>query len=498
MRPIACLLALITAAGLAADGKPPDMDSLVARLASRDFREREAAARSLERIGEQAIGPLRRATGQADPETRRRAAELIERIDRRSVADHILAPLFVDLDYRKTPLTAAVADLSRCTGLPLLLYGEPATFANRTVTLAADRVTSWQAIRLLCAQAGLHEADHRTPTAPPMPFGSDEPRKPNEGMLVLGQMLARRGQQSPITVVVPATQIELLNGSSHELPSHHAGSVRIRAAPAGLQQGDAKTYMIILLIAGEPRLHLEGPSDLRVERAVDDRGRELKAHAVWPSPPEERDDWPRGRQPAVVTNRRRGPVGVGLEIGADPPPKRLRELAGVLTLTTYPGEQVVALSRPGESEGKTARSGDVAFTLKEFSRHVGDEVRVTAEVQMPYGNHVDCPLGVARWQRRWAGGGGGQFGQFDFEPEESRVSGADYQGLALSDIAGRQLEAVGGQAQITGLFPQWYTLRITAVFRAPVAKPEPDRVTLSVRRPVTVDVPFVLRDVAMP
>jgi hypothetical protein len=498
MRPIACWLALVAAATVAAgDGPSSDLQRLLKALSSPDFREREAAARTLERLGEPALDPLRRAASQGDAETRRRAGDLVEKIVRRRAVDRLLAPTFLGLDYHRIPLTAAVADISRRTGIPISLYGDPVALGRRTVTLAAQKVTPWQALRLFCVQAGVHEADYRSPSSPPVPLSGEEIRVVREGTLVLGQTLVRRGQLSAITIQSPAMHVELIDGHGPDLPAHLAGSVRVRAAPVGFQQAAAGTYTLYLLASGEPRLALEGPTDLRVERAVDENGRAIGAHAIWPPPNEDHDDWPRGgRVPAIVTNRRRGPVAVGLEVGTGAAPKRLGELAGVVTLSTFPAELAVTLSKPNESEGQSVQSGDVAFTLKTFLRHTDGDVRITAQVRMPYGTRLDSPVaGLIGMPGRGRGMWAGQ----ELYVEEARVAGdPEYQGLCLTDATGRPFKAVAGDTVISGLFPQWYTVRITALMRPPTPDVEAAKLTFAVRRPATMDVPFVLRDIPLP
>jgi uncharacterized protein (TIGR03067 family) len=61
---------------------PQAMDRLIQQLGSKRFREREAACKALERVGESALDALHEAaTGEPDPEVRRRATGLVERIE---------------------------------------------------------------------------------------------------------------------------------------------------------------------------------------------------------------------------------------------------------------------------------------------------------------------------------------------------------------------------------------------------------------------------------
>src|SRR5262249_21960168 len=91
------------------------LQRLAARLGSHNFHERELASGGRDERGESAGDALRQATGADTAEPRRRASELIEKIARRSATARILAPTFVTLNYEKTPLTQAVADLARRT-----------------------------------------------------------------------------------------------------------------------------------------------------------------------------------------------------------------------------------------------------------------------------------------------------------------------------------------------------------------------------------------------
>jgi hypothetical protein len=78
-RPV--LLAML--AGLTAEAAGPDagkIDRLICQLGSDNFREREAASKRLEEIGQPALGALRKAARSDDPEVRRRAAGVVEAV----------------------------------------------------------------------------------------------------------------------------------------------------------------------------------------------------------------------------------------------------------------------------------------------------------------------------------------------------------------------------------------------------------------------------------
>src|SRR5436190_2053031 len=77
------LVVLAVLAGLTAEAAEPDagkIDRLVRQLGSDNFREREAASKRLEEIGEPALGALRKAAHSRDAEIRHRAAAVIEAV----------------------------------------------------------------------------------------------------------------------------------------------------------------------------------------------------------------------------------------------------------------------------------------------------------------------------------------------------------------------------------------------------------------------------------
>ena len=82
-RPLGACLALGLASVLSPAAEPPSADALVARLGADCFAVREAASRDLLKLGPSALGTVSAAaTIHPDPETRRRAAILVEKLRR--------------------------------------------------------------------------------------------------------------------------------------------------------------------------------------------------------------------------------------------------------------------------------------------------------------------------------------------------------------------------------------------------------------------------------
>src|SRR5262245_47864735 len=153
------LALLVPAAAPAAEDKAPapNLPRLVADLGSDDFARREQATRAPDALGAPALDELRRAAAGDDAEVRRRARELVERIERRVETARLLQPRRVHLIYKNTPVADAVADFARQTGFAIELAGDRAKLNDRKVTLDTGPVPFWEAFDQFCRKAGLVE-----------------------------------------------------------------------------------------------------------------------------------------------------------------------------------------------------------------------------------------------------------------------------------------------------------------------------------------------------
>jgi RNA polymerase sigma factor (sigma-70 family) len=138
---------------------------LIEQLGSDSFAEREKATKELEKIGAAALPALRKAAESDDGERRKRASDLLRKIEGRAERDKVLAPKRVHLVYKDTPLAKAVADFKKKSGYDLALSDPQGKLKARTVTLDTGEVTFWQALDQFCKKAGLIEVD------PPRPGG---------------------------------------------------------------------------------------------------------------------------------------------------------------------------------------------------------------------------------------------------------------------------------------------------------------------------------------
>jgi len=145
---------------------PNQVEQLVAQLGSPAYRERVAASRALDALGDVAIDALRRAGHSADAETRRRAVELVERIERRATTARLLAPATFTLDIHQLSRNDAIAEFNKLTGATVRLHSTDAVgTTGRRVSLRTGPVTFWDALEQLCKAASVREWDGLSPQA---------------------------------------------------------------------------------------------------------------------------------------------------------------------------------------------------------------------------------------------------------------------------------------------------------------------------------------------
>jgi hypothetical protein len=149
------LLGLLTVPAAADKVDAERIDKLIEQLGSGSFQEREAATKALDAIGPPALDKLRKATQSEDIEVKRRATELVKRIEKRAEASRLLTPKRVHLVYKDTPLKEAVADFKKKSGYNLVLHDPEKKLADRKLTLDTGDTTFWEAFDKFCDKAGV-------------------------------------------------------------------------------------------------------------------------------------------------------------------------------------------------------------------------------------------------------------------------------------------------------------------------------------------------------
>jgi hypothetical protein len=134
---------------------PDEIAQWLKELGDNSYKVREAATKALVEVGQPAIKGLEEATRSGDPEVRRRAENMIERIE----VNEALAPTVIDLKVADMPVPEVVGLFNRQSRLKLELVPQqgPARrqMEQRKLTLDMDGVPFWEALDRVCDAAGV-------------------------------------------------------------------------------------------------------------------------------------------------------------------------------------------------------------------------------------------------------------------------------------------------------------------------------------------------------
>lgn len=144
--------ALLSALMLLAMQDESALETLILQLDDEDIRSREEAVLELSTHGEQALDALRPVLAQSSLESRLRAQDAVDRIQRELRIRKVLTePELVDLRGKEQPLEDLVLELGRRSRLSLSLR---AGLGRRSVTMTRGPMTPLEALDVLCAQSG--------------------------------------------------------------------------------------------------------------------------------------------------------------------------------------------------------------------------------------------------------------------------------------------------------------------------------------------------------
>jgi hypothetical protein len=520
---------------------PKNVAQLIAQLGSTRFAERARATRALDAIGAPALDALRKAIHSPDMETSRRARQLVAAIEKRVEAAAVLAPTRVRLLCKDMPVTDAVAELARKAHCDIQIHpSHRAALTRQKVTLDSGEVSFWEAYDLLCKKAGLVEIGASQngvryaidagipapiqlprgvlPVQPVMPVnpiqgGGLIPLQVNPAAIqrlqqaVRGvQVLPAQGGFQPAVirgmrindVYGPVYQVVnsllLMSGKPADVPTCYAGAFRLRFlnGPRARRQAGA-AWPVQLEVTAEPKLAnwalLGSP---KFQQLTDDQGQELTPI----EPPNRSAGWGRIRAAEYDVNPYGSPQGAKQSIlvrfkRGEKQAALLKVCKGSLaTQIQTPQETLITVDNILKAAGKTvkgARGGSIKVI-----EAVKDEIgRYTIRFKLENPSGVDDSGGDIRAARfrnramRLRVRGGGRIMVMGGYPSS--------EGLTLLDGKGRPLQLVGMSASgMNGVFEQSLT------FRATQGQGEPVKLVYSGRRLVTVDVPFVFKDVPLP
>ena len=269
MTHVAAFCVLVLSAGAVRAEAPPaasDIQRLIDKLGSSEYAEREAAGKRLEEIGADAVDALKAACKSEDPEVVRRAQEVLRKVERKLANEKALAPTLVQLDVRDQPLDAVLADLSKQARCDVVLGGlKPEELANRKITLTTGgNVPFWSAILKLCEAADLQVAvvgGYNTPGA--MPY-----------------LNRSRGNVRTTCNANTAVVLEAHDANARKRPAVVHGAVLVEAIPFPANTSPGVQAAALLQVWPEPRLQWQATWNVKVSKAVDDRGERIRGEFV--------------------------------------------------------------------------------------------------------------------------------------------------------------------------------------------------------------------------
>jgi hypothetical protein len=474
-----------TTTALAADPSEKDraerLAKLIQQIGSEQHVDREAASKALEELGAPALDCLKKACAAEDAEVRHRAEQALRSIERRIETERLLTPRRIKLTYRDTPLSDAIADLSKKSRVPITLEGD----GNRKITVETSETSFWDALAQFCDKAGVIERQNGTLRAD---------NNMNERQILLQQQVMilkmqrggyRRGGAPAATAIV------LTNGKSQPAPTCITGALRIRALPGEsrmmVQPNNDRDAIFSLEVTSEPGMELLRVLAPRITRAEDDKGTALRCMP----PPDE----PAGNmyEEMIIVNQDIAGVTPGASASCttartrlrDPSAKQLNVLCGsmVVEVRTSPGP-LVTVEDIGKAAGKSFESADGGRLKVTEVKHTDAELTVKVSVDVP---NMMGPRNFA-----WAMARGRRLG---IEPQVAASD--DTVGLSLYDASGKRFPGLVKMEDVVAPGAANILNDYTLTYKLEKGQ-QPTRLVLTGRRNVFIDVPFALKDVPLP
>lgn len=462
------LYGMVLAAGQEPAGR---VAQLIDQLGSSRFTERVAATQALEALGSPALDSLRYAARSPDLEIRRRAEELIGKIELRQESTRLLAGKKLRLGYRDCPVKQAWADFEKKANLSLKLIGSDLPGGEeRTITLETGEVGFWEAVQRFSNALGLVPGPLFTDTTPPI--------------------------------------LHLYRSQGVALPTCYAGGLRIRAlethVPGWGRTPGVVDVPCVLEVLPEPGIAWQGLLDVRIHRAVDDRDQLLEPSlAGWENPFFDGydDDLRWGGLRKIFPSERidtavpGSPPGQGQQVTVKlklpkQPSRQIREFQGTLVgQVQTPVEAQLTIQGVLQALNQSFKANDGSvLKVGQVRRIMDGPTQIDVEYEAPLEESVLFNWGINN--RRLAN-------QLLIWRLKAAVKRVDPPLLEVQDALGRALEIVryNEANQFNG--PKVHYSATLHVLSKPGAG-EPARLLLLGRRLVTVEAPFTLKDVPLP
>jgi hypothetical protein len=484
---ITSLLLLVAVAPLGAFGDPPtsEIDALVAKLGSTQFKERQAATLALDRRGSDALPALQAALASADPEIRHRAALLVHKIELRVEIAKLLAPRKIRLVYDNVNVLDAVNDLSTKTGLAIEVQGDRQGLRERKVTLETGELPFWEAFDLLCRKAGLRERINVLNAPLANPYANVD---------------HARVRAYKFPDITPASlQIALEDSKAPALPTTYHGALRLQAVPPQVPRGQAIVVRyppietpacvgFILEVTPEAKVPWQGIVSLKITKAIDEHDQALLQ--LQDSSTSVNESNMANEVAAWLDNPTSGlplrQIAVRLQPGKQPA-RSLKEVEGVLTVNLTAMRKLVTVDYVLTAATKEFKAGD--GTVLKVLEATEQQQTLVIDIQVsnsPGG--IPAGSGVTVIKRKNGvlvidGPGPNRAGQ---ETAFALTDGTGKLSMVPTQVDSTLVENGKGGVDVQ------YALRF-----AKPQKADALRLTFSAPRLVTTDIPFTLRDVPL-
>jgi hypothetical protein len=227
--------------------KPEQIAAWIKELGDESFAVREQAGKALVEAGRSALEALTEALKDPDPEIRRRAAEVAERIE----INAALAPTRITLALRDVPVPEAVAALGKQSRIKLELIPQqgPARqqLEQKKISLSLDDVPFWEALERLCKATGLT-------------YASQGPRT----------LLLQQGEGAPPRVPTAASGPFRLRVTA----LNYYRNLNLAGPPTGVP-GRTEQLTMQMDVLAEPHITVLGIGSPQLTEARDDNGESL-------------------------------------------------------------------------------------------------------------------------------------------------------------------------------------------------------------------------------
>ncbi len=491
-----CLAAVVLAASAADDKKevPADAERLVQQLGSAKHSDREAAAKALDALGAAALPALRDGVKNSDPEIRRRAGDLLAKLERAAESAAALAPTKVRLKAVDAPLAEVVRDLGTQANVRFQLAREPVDLAGRRVTLDTGETTFWEAFDALCRSA---KVSLRPGTLDPAA------NEPGGAVIINGGMGAIPGGAIMANGAVMFTSaggqaeepLVLQDGRLPTCPTAILGAVRVRLIPDRWVNRDRKPGEEVrwtLEILTEPRVRWVGQPSFRFDSRPGLRiDTTPQGGAGEPFPARGRIIMGGPNMASMAGAYARGvtrhelPVYVKADSG-----NAIAELKGSLAGPVQAAAGAVATIADVTKEKASATTKDgTKVTIRDYARADDGAVTLTLELERPAGGAVFGGGGVLNRAGRWAGGA--------IPPNIARmVAGADgmLESVKLADDKNRPYEVTITKSELANRNGAMIGT-LTLECQPPAADAKPRVLEVHGPRSMTVEATFTLRNV---